>query len=143
MYCNIDQKRVLIIIHTASWYAFRPQTQIFFLEKFLVFSPKKFFLYFGKWNILAPRLKNSYTFWSLSPKKFIISFLKKIYSGKISYILLKNSCLIFRKWNFLVFRERYIQNPDIFIAGSIFRTLVYSEPEAFSEHCPTSMMGYF
>ena len=34
----------------------------------------------------------------------------------------------------------YIQNPDIIRTGSIFRNLVYSEPEAYSEQCKTYRM---
>ena len=45
---------------------------------------------------------------------------------ELSYIFLKNF--------FLIFRERYIQN------RGIFRTLVYSENEAYSEHCQTFTM---
>ena len=37
----------------------------------------------------------------------------------------------------------YIQNPGIFRTRSIFRTLVYAEPEAYSEHCRTSKMEQF
>ena len=37
-----------------------------------------------------------------------------------------------------MFRERYIQNPDIFITRYIFSTLVYLEPEAYSEQCQKS-----
>ena len=51
----------------------------------------------------------------------------------------KNS-LYFRKRNFLILRGRYIQNPNIFRTATIFRTLVYAEPEAYSEHCQTSTM---
>ena len=43
--------------------------------------------------------------------------------------------LNFRKRNFLIFQERNIQNPDILRTKSILRTLVYSEPETYSEHC--------
>ena len=34
---------------------------------------------------------------------------------------------------FLIFRERYIQNPSIFRTRSIFRTLTYLEVEEYSE----------
>ena len=37
----------------------------------------------------------------------------------------------------------YIQNPGIFRTRSIFRKLVYSEPEAYSEHCQTFRMERF
>ena len=42
-----------------------------------------------------------------------------------------------------MFREKYIQNPDIFRTRSIFRILVYLETEAYSEHCQTSAMERF
>ena len=42
-----------------------------------------------------------------------------------------------------MFRERYIQNPDIFRMRSIFRTLVYLEPETCSEHLQTSTIEQF
>ena len=50
---------------------------------------------------------------------------------KILYISGNGTFLYFRKRNFLIFRERYIQNP------SIFRT------RAYSEHCQTSTMECF
>ena len=37
----------------------------------------------------------------------------------------------------------YIQNPNIFKTRSIFKTLVYLEPETYSEHCQTSTMEHF
>ena len=41
---------------------------------------------------------------------------------------------IFLKKFFLILRERYIQNPDIFKTRSIFnKTLAYLELEAYSE----------
>ena len=69
--------------------------------------------------------------------------------------------LYFRKRNFLIFQQRYIyfQNPGItelsYISGkeysepyhtqnqNYFRTLVYSEPEIYSEHCQTPSMERF
>ena len=61
------------------------------IKKFLIFSRKKFFLYFGKWNfsVLASnfsRKKISYFF----PKKTT-----KTHSEKISYIFSKRLFLIF------------------------------------------------
>ena len=50
---------------------------------------------------------------------------------------------IFLKKVFLIFRERYIDDPGIFRIRSIFRTLVCSEPEVYSEHCQTSTMESF
>ena len=42
-----------------------------------------------------------------------------------------------------MFRERFIHNLSIFRTKSIFRTLLYSEPEAYSEHCQISTMERF
>ena len=47
---------------------------------------------------------------------------------------------IFRK---LYSEPWYIQNPDIFRNRHILRTLVYSEPKAYSEHYQTSTMESF
>ena len=75
----------------------------------------------------------------------------KTCSEKVPYIFSKKApnfsetevSYIFFKKVFLVFLERYIQNTDIFRIRSTFRTLVYSEPETYSEHCQTSMMVSF
>ena len=69
--------------------------------------------------------------------KFLIFFPNKTCSEKVSYNFSKKAFLIFGKRNFLIFRERYIQNPGI------FRTLEYSEPEAYLEHYQTSTMERF
>ena len=61
---------------------------------------------------------------------------QKIFRKNFFYFFLKNPAL--KK-----FRESYIQNPGIFRTRSIYRTLVYSEPEAYSEHCQTSTMERF
>ena len=45
------------------------------LKKFLLFSQKKFFLYFRKWNFLATSLKNFYIFF---PKNFFLYFWREI-----------------------------------------------------------------
>ena len=44
---------------------------------------------------------------------------------------------IFLKKPFLIFREKYIENPGIFRARIVFRTLVYSV------HCQASTMERF
>ena len=91
----------------------------------------------------------------LSPKIFLKIFLiifpKKTCSEKFSYVFSKKPpnfqeiklSYIFLKIVFLIFRQRYIQNSDIFRTRSIFRTLVYSEPETYSGHCQTSAMACF
>ena len=87
------------------------------------FSLKKFLIFFLK----NPALKKS------------LLFLKKSFSDfqktELSYIFFKKV--------FLIFRETYIQIPGIFRTKSIFSTLVYSEPEPYSEHCQTSTMERF
>ena len=55
----------------------------------------------------------------------------------------RKKSLYFRKRNFLIFRERYIQNPYISSTTSIFGTLVHSKPETYSKHCQTSKMKSF
>ena len=47
------------------------------------------------------------------------------------------------KRNFLIFWERYIQDPGILRTRSIFRNLVYPEPKECSEHCQISTMERF
>ena len=79
------------------------------------------FLYFRKWE----------------PWKKLLYFLKrKLFLCFRKRKPRKNS-LCFRKRNFLIFLESYIQN------RGIFRTLVYSEPKAYSEHYQTSTMESF
>ena len=64
-------------------------------------------------------------------------------SKKASYISGDGTFSYFRKRNFLIFWKRYIQNPDVFRTRSIFRTLVYLEPETYSKYCQTSTMERF
>ena len=94
------------------------------LKKFLIFSEKipnflktespKKLLYFRKRNFLI--LQKTELFYTSEKELF------------------KKTFLYFSKRNFTIFRERYIQNPRIFRTRSIFRTLVYLEPETYSEH---------
>ena len=123
--------------------------------------PQKNSLYFREWNFVALILKKILE--TETPMKFPIlqetealkkllifremepfSHPEKIYSisgngnpEKISYIFSKESCsyipLWFKKWNFLIFRERYIQNPSILRTRIRFRTLTYLEPEEYLE----------
>ena len=55
-------------------------------------------------------------------KYFFYFFLKKTVFKKFLIFSQKSPPLIFRKRNFLIFRERYTQSPDIFRIRSIFRT---------------------
>ena len=75
-------------------------------------------------------------------KNLLYFFLKTPALTRFSYFLIK-SFSNFEKRNFLIFREMYIHNPGIFRTRGIFRTLVYSEPEAYSEHCQTSTIERF
>ena len=119
---------------------------------YIIFSRKNFFLCFGKWNFLAAWLENLLYFLAsalktFSSKGFFYLFLKQ--PALKNYIFSKKAFLIFRKQNFLtfsqqkvflIFWERYIQNHEIFRIRTIFRTLIWSEPEAYSGHCQTSTM---
>ena len=63
-------------------------------------------------------------------RKIFLYFLKKIFSN-------------FQGKKILIFWERCIQNTSIFRTRDTFRTLVYSEPEAYSEHSQTSTIEPF
>ena len=74
---------------------------------------------------------------------FLASALKKTCSEKVSYIFSKKSppnfqetelSYIFLKQVFLIFRERYIQNPSVFRTSGIFRTLSDIYDEKFSKN---------
>ena len=52
-------------------------------------------------------------------------------------------CFIFQENESFISRNRYIQNTSLFGTRSIFKTLVYLKPKAYSEHCQTSMMKRF
>ena len=72
-----------------------------------------------------------HTFWPLSHQRFFLKFFLYFFhrktSEKVSYIF-SESFLIFRKQNFLIFQESYIQNHGImelsYISGK-----VYPEPQ--------------
>ena len=111
--CHIKPRQLLgsiICSYLALFLA--PVSKLFRLKKFLIFSLKE------------PALK-----------KYIIFSQKKLFQFPRNAIF-----LYFLKKVFLIFREMYIQNPDIIRTGSIFRNLVYSEPEAYSEQCQTYRM---
>ena len=87
-------------------------------------------------------LKNCLYFFLKKPalKKFLIFsyiyiFFSNFQETELSYIFLRKV--------FPIFREMHIQNPGIFKTRSIFGTLVYSEPETYSEHCQISTMERF
>ena len=83
-------------------------------------KPKENLLYSGKMDLPSSNIKKSFI---ISQKKaFLIFQERKPPKINSSY---------FRKKNFLIFREQYIQNPSMFRTRSIFRTLVYSEPVVY------------
>ena len=64
---------------------------------------------------------------------------------KIPYISRNGTFSYFRKGIFqtLGHLEIYIRGLSIFRTTGTFRTLAHSEPEAYLEHCQTSMMEHF
>ena len=93
----------------------------FSLKKFIIFFPKR-----------------------LALKKFLIFFQKSLqFSSKNPHIPGNGTFLCFRKRNFLIFPERYIQNPSIFRTRCIFRTLIYLEPWHIQNHGIFRTRGIF
>ena len=124
---------------------FRPK-----LEKKKKNPPEKFFFIFQEMELSCSNIKKALMFSYISgnrnfKKASNISgkgtFQPKL--EKISYTSGNGTLLYFRKRSFLIFCEKYIQNPDIFRTRCIFKTLVYLEPEAYLEHCQTSTMELF
>ena len=74
-------------------------------------------LHFRKWNFLTLRLKN---FLYFLKGKFFLYFLKK--ASNFLEMETPKKFLYFRKRNFLIFWESYIQNPNI------VRTIAYLKP---------------
>ena len=75
------------------------------LKTFLYFLKKKFFLYFGKWNFLAPSLRN------------FLYFRRELFGLKKFKKTLWKNFLYFRKWNFLA---PSLKNSYIFSKKSFF-----------------------
>ena len=71
-------------------------------------------------------------------KKFFIFSQKKLFlfSGNGTF-------LFFLKKGFFYISGKIYSKLGTFRTTSIFRTLVYSEPEAYSEHCQTSTIERF
>ena len=92
-------------------------------KKFLIFqeteTPKKSSYIFLKESC-------SYISGNGNPEKFLL-----FQETELSYISGKRTFLNFRKRKFLIFRERYIQNPSIFRTRSILRILTYLNPGIF------------
>ena len=78
-------------------------------------------------------------------KFLILSSLKKSFFYFVLKKFVLRNCHIFSKKSFCSFQEveLCIQNHSIFRTKGIFRTLEYLEPDAYSEHCQTFMMGLF
>ena len=110
-------------------------------------NPKKLLIFqevtFQAQNIKNPSRENFLYFRiPKAPKNFLYFLKRKLFIYFRKRKPRKNS-LFFRKRNFLKFAESYIQNTSIFRTKSVFRILVYSQPEAYSEHCQTSTMKRF
>ena len=52
-------------------------------------------------------------------------------------------CLLFSQKNPLIFKERNFLIFSLYFGKGIFRILVYSEPDTYSEHSQTSTMERF
>ena len=81
-------------------------------------------------ELFNPPLEHFSYFRKQKPEKFLIFSQKKAF-------------LIFQETELSYISGKTIQNPDTFRFRSIFRTLVYLEPEAYSEHCQISAMECF
>ena len=111
------------------------KTSLYFKKR----KPQESFLYFAKWNLSVHPDKISYISRRGNIKKIPNIFSKESCSyilgnGNPEKILIfqeTEAFLYFRKRNFLIFQERFIQNPSIFRTRSTFRTLAYSEPEGY------------
>ena len=110
-------------------------------------NPKKLLIFqevtFQAQNIKNPSRENFLYFRIRKPQKNFLYFLKRtlfIYFRKRKP---RKNSLFFRKRNFLKFAESYIQNTSIFRTKSLFRILVYLQPEVYSEHCQRSTMKRF
>ena len=92
------------------------------LKRFAIFREMKL----SKSNIFS---KESFSYISENgkPGKNYLYFKRT----ELSYISGNGTFLYFLKGVFLKFQETYIQNPSIFRNRGIFKTLVYSEPEAY------------
>ena len=116
------------------------------LKKFIIFSPKTFFLYLVKWNFPAPRLKNFSRELSCSKIKSFLIFREMELSGlKIKNFLIfcqKKLFFYFGKRNFLAPRlqiskedfpsSKYIKNPTL-KTFHIFRERELSSPKKLVE----------
>ena len=80
--------------------------------------------------------KASYISGNVNPEKKYLYF-RKQKPPKNPHTSRNGTILYLKKRNFSIFPERYIQNRDI------FRTLVYSKPETYSEYLQTSTKECF
>ena len=75
-------------------------------------------------------------------KNFLYFFLKNLPCKSFPYFLKKNFSN-FQDTELAYISEKVYSQPGILRTRSIFKTLVYSEPEAYSEHYQTSTMERF
>ena len=115
----------------------------FFPKKIAYIFSKKIFLTFREMELLSLNIRKNIILFGLIPQIFSLTHFLYFFPKKFLIFSQKKPFLIFRKRNFLIFWEKYIQNPEMFRTRSIFRTLVYSKSEAYSEHCQTSTMERF
>ena len=125
-------------------------------KKILIYSQRKPFFYFRQWNgtiqfsAQAPKIKELdprkiyYTSGNINSKKFVVLSQKERcpYISGNGTLPPKKNCYILGNRAF-IYSGKYIQNADIFRTKSIFRTLIYLESRAYSEHRQTSIMESF
>ena len=92
--------------------------------------------------------KSSYTSGNGTPKRTSYIFSKKSCSyisrnGNPKKLLICQQTEVSYISGRVYSKPWHTQNPNIFRTTSIFRTLVYSEPEAYSKHCETFTMESF
>ena len=102
------------------------------IKKFQETETLKNLLLFREMEPSSPPRENFLYYRKQKPGKNFLYFSKKAF---LAFRTPRKIFLNFRKWNFFIFRERYIQNPSIFKTRSIFRTRAYLEPETYLEHC--------
>ena len=123
----------------------------FFPKKIYYFFSKNDFFVFGETEFSNPKIRKFLILFVLSlqnfsPKNFLYFFLKRP-ARKMFLIFSQNK--LFLKLAFFYFLKKsfpyisgkvYSEHRGIFRIRSIFRALIYSEPEVYSEYCETSTM---
>ena len=122
-----------VVIFRAIWYNFRLQPQKFFLKKparkkFLIFFRKKIFLYFGKWNFLAWRLKNFRKGLSELKKHKDPPQKNLLYLGKWNFLSPSlKSCYIIFKTFYLYFRKEPAKSEKQTFCISVWSSLAFRD----------------